>query len=299
MKKIKFLDNKLISVKEYLMNNYQLTSAKVNKLINNGDIKVNNQKTSYNYQLKYDDEIKLFFLKEKKQNFNFLKTKYNIKIFYEDENILIVNKTRGILCQEDAKQKIETLNNAVKKYLYNSKQWTINNDFDFTPNLCHRLDKYTTGLIIAAKNKDALIEINKAFNKGLITKIYTVLVYGIPKIKEKTLVSYIKQENNIMKIDDENQYNKKIITKYKVIQEYNKHSKLEVELLTGKKHQIRVHLASINHPILGDSKYNKIDLLNYKYPCLNASKIIFNFKKNSFLAYLNKKKFILNKYEFK
>lgn len=299
MKKIKFLDNKLISVKEYLMNNYQLTSAKVNKLINNGDIKVNNQKTSYNYQLKYGDEIKLFFLKEKKQNFNFLKTKYNIKIFYEDENILIINKTRGILCQEDAKQKIETLNNAVKKYLYNSKQWTINNNLDFAPNLCHRLDKYTTGLIIAAKNKDTLIEINKAFNKGLITKIYTVLVYGIPKIKEKTLVSYIKQENNIMKIDDENQYNKKIITKYKVIQEYNKHSKLEVELLTGKKHQIRVHLASINHPILGDSKYNKIDLLNYKYPCLNASKIIFNFKKNSFLAYLNKKKFILNKYEFK
>lgn len=289
-----------INIKEYIKNRFNLTSSKVGKMIDSGDVKVNNNKVTFKYILKENDVLKIYSIHFKKVNMDFLKTKYIINIFYEDQNILIINKSRGILCQEDANNKIETLNNAIKKYLYNTKQWGPYNSNDFVPNLCHRLDKYTSGLIIAAKNKEALVEINNLIQNNKLTKIYQCLVLGIPKHKEQTLINYIKQndDKNIMEIDYDNQYNKKIITKYKVIESYKGYSKLDVEILTGKKHQIRVHLASINHPLLGDTKYNKVNTMGYKYPCLISKEIKFHFDTKSKLSYLNNKEFKLNKIIF-
>lgn len=289
-----------VTIKEFLQNKYNLTSSKVGKMIDKGDVKVNNNKVVFKYILKEKDEVKVFSISNKKINYSFLNTKYQLKIFYEDENILIINKTRGILCQEDAKEKNETLNNAIKKYLYMSKKWDPNNSEQFTPNLCHRLDKYTSGLIIAAKNKKSVIEINEAIKNNKIKKIYCCLVYGKMKNKKETLRGFIKQnyDANLMEIDTNNEYKKAIITKYEVIQQYDNFAMLQVELLTGKKHQIRLHLASINHPLLGDTKYNKINTLEYKYPCLISWKIKFNLDNNSFLSYLNKKEFVLNEIKF-
>lgn len=230
----------------------------------------------------------------------FLKTKYNINVFYEDKNIIIINKTRGILCQEDANEKIETLNNAIKKYLFNKKEWDPKLD-EYTPNLCHRLDKYTPGLIIASKNKDSAVEINELIKNHKLTKTYECLVYGVIRDKTRTLKNHImlNEKTNKMEIDKNNLFNKEIITKYQLIKTYKNYSKIDVNIITGKKHQIRVHMAHIGHPLLGDSKYNNIDCMGYKYPCLVSKQIKFNFSKDSFLHYLNEKIFILNAFSFK
>lgn len=288
------------TIKKFIMDKFDLSSSKVGKLIDNGEIKINGKKTTFNYLLKENDIVKLYNFKEPNINYLFLKTKYNIKIFYEDDNIIIINKDRGILCQEDAKEKIETLNNAIKKYLFNKKEWDPKID-NHTPNLCHRLDKYTPGLIIASKNKESSIEINNLIKNHKLTKTYECLVYGTLRDKTKTLKNYImlNEKTKKMEIDENNLFNKEIITKYQVIETYKNYSRVSVNIVTGKKHQIRVHMAYIGHPLLGDNKYNNINCMNYKYPCLISKEIKFNFPKESFLYYLNEKNFILNNYSFK
>ncbi|MEG2250092.1 MAG: RNA pseudouridine synthase [Bacilli bacterium] len=170
----------------------------------------------------------------------------------------------------------------------------------FVPNLCHRLDRDTTGLIIAAKNLKTLREINSCFTNGLIIKKYIALVYGdIPRGKVK-LESYImkNEKTNLMEIDKENIFNKKIITEYELIKSYGNYSKIKIRIYTGKKHQIRVHMATINHPILADSKYNKINSLNFKNLCLQANEIKFELPSNHFLSYLNEIEFKLSETKF-
>ena len=288
---------------EFLLNKFSFISiSKIKKHIKNGNIKINNAKVFYLQTLHLNDEIKIYSkeFKIQKVNWNFLKANKLKHVLYEDKNILIVDKPRGLLCQEDANQKIDTLNNRIKKYLYEKKEWDPEIETTFTPNICHRIDKYTTGLIVAAKNKKTLSEINKLWNTNAITKKYICLVYGIPKSKNKLLDNYIMiDENNSIKIIKDNQFNKKIITEYSVITEYKNYSKLLVTLKTGKKHQIRIHLNHIGHPILGDTKYNKVDSMGYKYPCLNSFQIEFNFPKKHFLEKLNSLKIEYKSFKFK
>lgn len=288
---------------DFMLNKFpNISISKIKKNIKNGNIKVNNNKTFYLQILKVDDEIKIYNndFKSTKIDWTFLNAKKLKYILYEDENILIIDKPRGLLCQEDAKEKIDTLNNRIKKYLYEFKKWDPENQTIFTPNICHRIDKYTTGIVVAAKNSKTLAEINKLWNTNVITKQYICLVYGIPKHKSKTLENWIKiTENNSVEIIQNNQFNKKIVTKYEIIEEYNNYSKLLVTIETGKKHQIRIHLSYINHPILGDSKYNKINNMNFKYPCLNSYKIKFNFPKGHFLENLNNLEIKSKNFSFK
>lgn len=279
--------------------NKQISISKICKEIKKGNIKINNNKTDFNYVLKKNDEIKIYFKNEallKEKKFVFLKSKDHLNIVYEDKNIIIVNKPRGLICQPDSKQKIDTLNNRIKKYLY------LKNDLCFNEsNLCHRLDKYTTGLCIAGKTKENIKEINKHWNTNSIKKTYLCLAYGVFHKKKKTLVDFIKKDflNKKMVIDLNNEFNSKIITTYEVIKQYQDHALLKVNLETGKKHQIRLHLSSIGHPILGDTKYNKINNLNYLFPCLISYKIQFEFPKNHKLFYLNNLKFEIEKIKFK
>lgn len=284
------------TLKEFLIKTIgdQFSSSKISKSIDDGNVKVNNKKEKWNYLLKDNDEIKIY-LKIKKEDDSFLKAKNELKVVYEDNNVIVVNKPRGLVCQKDANEKFDTLNNRIKKYLF------LKNDPSFKDaHLCHRLDKYTFGICIAGKNIETIQYLNKIWNSDNVNKYYKCLALGYFEKKSDKLVSYImfNEQKQAMEIDKNNVYNKKIITNYKVLKQYKDYAELEVKIDTGKKHQIRVHLASINHPILGDSKYNKINNFNYKFPCLASYKIVFNIKDKKY-KYLNDLKLELEEAKFK
>lgn len=292
-------ENQNKKLKDFIFEKFQdnFSLSKISKSIKNGDIKVNQKKVSWDYLLKENDEVKIYLkIKDCVVSYDFLKAASQLNVIYEDENIIAVNKPRGLVCQKDKNEKFDTLNNRIKKYLYEKDDNSFNN-----VHLVHRLDKYTTGICIAGKTKEVIKNLNDVWNTNAVNKYYRCLVLGKVKQKNKTLKDYImlNEEKQIMQIDKNNLYNKQIITHYKLIHQYQNYAELEVKIDTGKKHQIRVHLASDNHPILGDNKYNKLNLMNYKYPCLVSYKIVFNFNKHNSLNYLNKILLTLKKYNYK
>ena len=288
------LDNFLLNV------NLGLTKSLIYKLIRTKKIKVNDKKTIFNYRLQLNDIIKIYYnldsLKLDSNDKSWLLVNAKLNILYEDENIIVVNKPVGLLCHDDnLKSTNDTLINRIKKYLYTKKEFDPNNENYFEPSLVHRIDRNTSGIVIAAKNHQSLSELNNIFKNHLLTKKYMALVYGIIPINYKNIINiYIDDRSELVSVSNKclNGY-KQAITKYKVINNIkNKFSLLDIEILTGRKHQIRASLNYINHPIVGEQKYISKNInkdINFKYQCLVAYNIKFNIiDKNSVLYYLNK-----------
>jgi len=210
------------------------------------------------------------------------KTYIHFDIVYEDDNILVVNKPIGLSTQPDKTGK-KNLVDEIKVYL-DAKEENIS--FTFKPAVCNRLDKNTSGLVIAAKNYDALKQTNKAIRERKIRKFYMAKVHGIIKDDLELKDYLIKNDNkNMVEIINEYRENSKsVITYAHPLKREGKYTWLEVEIETGRAHQIRAHLASIGHPLAGDKKYGKKD--NEKHQVLHAYKLLLDgFEGN--LSYLN------------
>ncbi len=250
------------------------------KSIRTKKIKVNRKRAEANYILEQGDVV-LMFLKEEffaesdpDEYFRTLTPK--IDIVHEDDDILLVNKNVGVSCIPDEREDRETLINHIKAYLYRKGEYLPDEESSFAPALCNRIDRNTCGIVIAAKNAETLRDINHKIKHRLITKKYLCIVHGIPKPGSATLEGYLIKDSktNTVKIFDSKPKNgdaKTVKTRYKVLSSKKDLSLVEVELLTGRTHQIRAHMSHIGHPLLGDGKYgiNREDKkLGYKFQAL-------------------------------
>jgi 23S rRNA pseudouridine955/2504/2580 synthase len=274
------------------------------KYIRTKRIKVNGKKSENSAKLKEGDVIELYINDELLEKLpfeeDFKKAPSNLDIIYEDNNVLLVNKKPGLIVHPDKDFQTDCLINRIKNYLFQKGEYDPVKENSFAPALVNRIDRNTSGIVLAVKNAEALNILNQKMKLREIGKSYVCVVIGKMEKKSDTLKGYLEKnhEQNKVYIKSsklKNDDSKTIVTKYKVIDSSKNFSLLEVDLLTGRTHQIRAHLASIGHAILGDGKYGKNDLnrsLKYKYQALCSYKLKFDFQSDaSTLNYLKGKIF--------
>ena len=269
-------------------------------------VKVNGKKATPEVMLKENDLL-TFYIKDEffdniqEENYEFLKAPKNLKIIYEDENIILLDKKPGVIVHQNKSYHFDCLLLRLQHYLYDNGEYNPKEENCFAPALVNRIDRNTGGIVIGAKNAESLRILNQKMKDRELHKFYLCLLINKPKKDNAILSDYlIKNEktNKVTVLRNEKQGAKKILTKYSVLETNNNLTLCEVELLTGRTHQIRAHMSSIGCPILGDNKYGN-KKLNQKYSlskqCLYSYKLAFDFTTDSgILSYLDKKDFSTN-----
>ncbi len=210
-------------------------------------------------------------------------------VVYEDKNIVLLYKGRGVACQPDKTRPKKTLADMLKWYLYQNGSFDPATENTFSPALCNRLDVNTTGLVIGAKNMEALRAMNEKIRTGEVRKFYRCRVLGMPNPPEGIVETKLKKDEkqNISRVSETG---KTAITRYRTFETNGETSTLEIELITGRSHQIRVHMRHIGCPLVGDPKYGE----GGKGQDLCAYRIFFDFQsEDGVLGYLKGKSFAL------
>ncbi len=227
--------------------------------------------------LKEGDELSLYF----KDEF-FVKSAPKtsdrpLNVVYEDKDLLIVSKPCGLVVHADDNGSEDTLVGRVIAYLIKTGEYSPENEKSFTPALANRLDRNTGGLVIAAKNAAALRGINELIRQRRVGKFYLCLAEGHFKEKSGTLSGWLLRGDKSVKILDKPVKGaKNILSAYRVIREIGNNSLVEVELSTGRTHQIRAQLSNIGHPLVGDSKYGAKKAPGHSHQALYCYKIVFS-----------------------
>lgn len=269
---------------KYLMQQYPvLTPGRLNKALRENKIKLNGKKQPLSTRVQAGDEIKLFLLPDQlnaappAEGPAFLQAKYPAKVIYENDQLLIADKPAGLPVNDENDP--DTLIHRVQLYLYKKGEYRPGEGF--APALCHRLDTGTSGLVLLSKNNAAEAFLTAAIKARDIEKRYLCVTFGRPNPPAALLRDYLLKdaERGIVRITDTTAGGaKEVITGYETLAVSGRLALLEVELVTGRTHQIRAHLAHIGCPILGDSKYGSNAAnreLRFKYQALCAWELRF------------------------
>ena len=255
------------------------------KFIRTKYIKLNGARTAGNVRLAAGDVISFyihdrFFLTADADD-AFRAASKPVNILYEDENILLAVKEPGLSVHEDDSGDPDTLINRIKYYLEKNGSWHPEEENAFAPALCNRIDRNTGGIVIAAKNAEALREMNELIRTRSIDKYYLAIVRGrLPH--EGRLKGYLKKiesENRVIVRDEPFPGARTAVTTYKSLAYKNDLTLCECRLITGRTHQIRAQMAHAGHPLLGDGKYGKADAVR-RYQALFSYKLVFSFRED-------------------
>lgn len=229
---------------------------------------------------------------------DFMKAPAAVDIVYEDENILIADKKNGLVVHEDESDSPDTLINRIKHYLYRKGEYDPEKENSFAPALCNRIDRNTGGMVIAAKNAEALRIMNEKIRSRETDKRYLCICIGKPPKEHDTITAYMFKDsktNTVTVSDRKSPENRTAVTEYTLIRSNGALSLLEIRLHTGRTHQIRAHMAYIGCPLLGDGKYG-INSINREYgiktQALYSYRLRFDFRTAAgILDYLDGKEF--------
>lgn len=301
MKEIKITENEAQQRLDRFLRKYlpDFSLGDIYKLFRNKRVKVNNKREKENYMLQLDDTLQLYISEPViAEIIVSVAAAKPIDIVYEDENLLLVNKPFGLLTHADSPGDNDTLIDRALYYISNQEGYTPSPTF--TPSTCNRLDRNTGGIVIVAKNYKALKSANKLVRERGIQKLYICVVKGVISEAGEVENFLLKDEasNKVEILDELEEGAKGVHTKYKPLAANNGYTLMEVELITGRPHQIRAHFGSIGHPIVGDVKYgdkniNKIffDKFKLKHQFLFAYKLVFREAEEG-LEYLKGRSFV-------
>ena len=269
MQEFEYIEEENKRIDSYLIEKLNLSRSKIQSMIKEQKILVNNKPIKNSYLLKNGDVISTEEYIEEEMKAT--PEKMDLDIVYEDDDIIVVNKGNGVVVHPAVGNKSGTLVNGL---LYHSKLSDINGEF--RPGIVHRIDAYTTGLLVVAKNNEAHLSLAKQLEEKTTTRKYIALVHGIINTDTGTIDAPIGRDlsdRKKMAVTDINAKN--AVTHFKVIERYKDTTLIELKLETGRTHQIRVHMAYIGYPVVNDPVYGKRKLIDSTGQCLHAATLGF------------------------
>ena len=285
-----------------------LPEALLQKYIRTKRIKVNGKGGKRDYRLTEGDRVQLYivdaFFEVPREENSYLKVGTpRLDVVYEDENLLLADKKPGVLCHSAGKWDYNTLVANLQAYCYQKGEWRPREEHAFTPALCNRIDRNTGGIVIAAKNAEALRILNEKIKNRELDKRYLAVIHGTMKPKDGTLQGYLFKDavkNRVYVTKTPQKGAKSCQTRYRTLREKGDLSLVECELVTGRTHQIRAQFAAAGHPLLGDGKYGRAETrYDRRYQALYAYRLTFAFTSDAgALEYLRGKQVSVERVDF-
>ena len=266
----KIVSDETVRIDLYLSKKLDYSRSKISKMIKSNDILVNGKSVKSNYVLKIGDIIDIGEFKE--EGMDLIPEDIPINIVYEDDDVIVVDKPNGMVVHPAIGNTHGTLVNAL---LFHSKNLSDING-EFRPGIVHRIDAYTTGLLMVAKNNKAHEILSDELSKKETTRKYIALVWGVINEDTATIDAPIgRDDKDRKKMCVTGINSKSAVTHFRVLKRYKNATLIELRLETGRTHQIRVHMNYIGHPVVNDPVYGKRKIIDDSGQCLHAFQLGF------------------------
>ena len=288
-----------------------LPASLAQKYIRLKRIKVNGVRAERDCRLREGDKLQLyindeFFETPSEENVYLTIVNPRLHIIYEDENIMLLDKPAGMVVHADEGEKVNTLVNHLLAYLYQKREWKPREENAFTPALCNRIDRNTGGIEKKKKNAEALRVLNEKIRERELSKFYLCICLGRPEPPKGRIECFLRKDsktNTVRVYHHPVPDGRSAVTLYETLETRDRLSLVEVELLTGRTHQIRASFADMGHPLLGDGKYG-VGSVNRRYgetqQALYSYRLRFDFPTDAgILNYLRGREFIADEVPFR